>query len=182
MLDYLFGVDWRELFALETPLLEIFVRGSVIYLALLILLRLVLRRERGNASLTDLLVLVLLADAAQNAIAADYQSIPDGLLLVGTILFWNYALNWIGYHNTAIGKLVHPDPLLLVKDGEVQRQNLRKELLTLDELQTLLREQEVHDIAEVEEAFMEGDGQLSVKTRERGEPRQKRRKPRENTL
>lgn len=180
MVDYFVGVDWRALFARDTPLLEIFLRGTITYLALLLLLRLVLKRERGNASLSDLLVLVVLADAAQNALAGGYTSITDGILLVTTILLWSHTINWLGYHNKVIGKLVHPDPLLLVKDGQVQRQNLRKELLTLDELETLLREQEVYDLAEVEEAFMEGDGQLSVRTRERDEPQRKRRKPREN--
>jgi uncharacterized membrane protein YcaP (DUF421 family) len=164
MLDTLTGADWRRMFALETPLLEIVVRGTLVYLALLILLRLVLKRERGNASLTDLLVLVLLADSAQNALADDYQSIPDGLLLVGTILFWNYALNWLGYHIPLVGKLVHPDPLPLVKDGQVIHRNLRRELITVDELETLLREQGVEDMATVKGAFLEGDGQVSVTT------------------
>ena len=57
------------------------------------LLRFVLKREAGTLAITDLLVVVLIADAAQNAMADDYRSVPDGLLLVATIVFWSYALD-----------------------------------------------------------------------------------------
>jgi uncharacterized membrane protein YcaP (DUF421 family) len=87
-------VDWSRLFAPTTPLLETLIRGSFIYLALFVLLRFVFRRESGAARISMLLLMVLLADAAQNAMADDYTSVTDGLLLVGTIMGWNYLLDW----------------------------------------------------------------------------------------
>nr|MBP7571903.1 DUF421 domain-containing protein [Acidobacteriota bacterium] len=74
------GVDWGRVFAFDTPWLEIVVRGTAIYLGLFLLLRLVLKRQAGTVGITDLLVIVLIADAAQNAMADDYRSVPDGLL------------------------------------------------------------------------------------------------------
>jgi hypothetical protein len=56
-----------------------------------------LKREAGGVGITDMLVIVLLADAAQNAMAGEYKSISDGLVLVSTIIFWSYALDWLGY-------------------------------------------------------------------------------------
>jgi len=73
-------------------------------LALFLLLRLVLKRQSGNMGVTDLLVIVLIADAAQNAMASDYKSVPDGLLLVSTIVFWSYALDWLSYHFPRFGR------------------------------------------------------------------------------
>jgi len=156
------GVRWQSLFALETPLLEIFVRGSVIYLGLFLMLRLVLKREAGGVSITDLLVIVLIADAAQNGMAGEYRSITDGLVLVAVIIFWSYALDWLGYHVPALNRFVHPQPLPLVKNGQLMRRNMRQELITMDELMTQLREQGVDEVGDVKLASLEGDGRISV--------------------
>ncbi|HEY7909583.1 MAG TPA: hypothetical protein VIC60_11945, partial [Thermomicrobiales bacterium] len=80
----LFGADWQKMFALDTPLLEIVIRGTIIYLALFTLLRFVVKREVGTVGIADLLVIVVIADAAQNAMAGTYTSITDGVLLIGT--------------------------------------------------------------------------------------------------
>lgn len=79
-------IDWAKLFEFSTPALEIVVRGTVMYLALFAMLRFILRRETGSLGITDLLVVVLVADAAQNGMAGSYRSISDGLLLVATII------------------------------------------------------------------------------------------------
>jgi uncharacterized membrane protein YcaP (DUF421 family) len=164
MLEYLLSVDWARLLLPSTPLLEIFLRGSLVYLALFLMLRFVLKRESGTVGITDLLVVVLLADAAQNALADDYHAVPDGLLLVATIVFWAYTLNWLGYRFPGIGRLVHPPPLLLVENGELIKRNMRKEFITEDELYSMLRQQGVDDPRQVKQAHMEGDGKISVIT------------------
>ena len=161
-MEQLIGVNWADLFGFDTPVLEILVRGSLMYLGLFLLLHLVLKRESGAVGITDLLVVVLLADAAQNGMAADYSSIPDGILLVATIIFWSYALNWLGYHFRLIERLVHPQPLPLVKDGRMLRRNMRQELITEGELMSQLRLQGVGGVEDVAAAYMEGDGRISV--------------------
>lgn len=155
-------IDWRGIFVPDTPVLEIIVRGSVMYLALFVLLRLVLKREAGALGVTDLLVVVLIADAAQNGLAGDYTTVPDGLLLVGTIVFWAWALNWLGYRLPLVQRLVHPEPLPLIRDGRMIRRNLEKELITEGELMSQLRLQGVGDLSEVASAHIEGDGRISV--------------------
>jgi uncharacterized membrane protein YcaP (DUF421 family) len=162
MENWFSDVDWSDIFVPDTPILEIIVRGSVMYLALFVLLRLVLKREVGALGVTDLLVVVLIADAAQNAMAGEYSTIPDGLILVGTIVFWAWALNWLGYRTPFVQRLVHPEALPLVKDGRMIRRNLEKELITEDELLSQLRLQGVGDLSDVTAAHMEGDGRISV--------------------
>ena len=168
----LFDLDWAGMFAPNTPFLEIFIRGSVMYLGIFLLLRVVIKRQTGSVGISDLLVVVL-ADAAQNGMAADYRSIVDGLLLVATILFWSYFLDWLGYRFAWLERLIHPSPLLLVEHGRMLRGNMRKEFITKAELETMLREQGVEDIAQAEKVFMEGDGQISVITRDRSRENQK---------
>lgn len=159
---------WEDTFAPTAAVPELVLRGTVVYLALFFLLRLVLKRESGGIAITDLLVVVLIADAAQNAMAGQYRSVGDGLVLVGTLVFWCYALDWLGYHFPAIRRFVHPEALLLVKDGRMLRRNMSRELITEEELMTQLRERGIEDLAQVKEAFMEGDGRISVISRENG--------------
>ncbi|MBT1702871.1 DUF421 domain-containing protein [Chryseosolibacter indicus] len=154
--------DWKKIFVPETPLIEIVIRGSVTYLAIFILLRVVLKREAGTLGMTDLLVVVMLADAIQNGMSDDYHSVTDGILLVCTILLWSHFLNYLGFHFPWIQKLIHPPALLLVKNGVLIKKNLRKEFITEDELMSQVREQGVASLKEVKEAYMEMDGRISV--------------------
>jgi uncharacterized membrane protein YcaP (DUF421 family) len=129
---------------------------------LLALLRFVLKRATGTLSFGDLLIIVLIADAAQNAMSAGYTSVTDGIILVGTIMFWSYGLNWLAHRFPAFERVMHPPPLPLVRDGQFLARNMRRELITVDELMSHLREQGVKDLKEVKTAAMEGDGRISV--------------------
>ncbi|WP_229402671.1 DUF421 domain-containing protein [Micromonospora okii] len=161
--------DWREVFIPDTSLLEIAVRGSVIYLTLFFLLRVVLKRESGTTGVSDLLVIVLIADAAQNGMADEYTSVTNGVVLVAVIIGWSYVLDAVAYRWPAAARVIHPRPLLLVRDGEILRRNMRRELVTEEELLSQLREQGVAELSEVREARMESDGQFSVITRDGGD-------------
>ena len=155
-------VDWRAIFVPTIPLLEVFVRGSLVYLGLFLAMRFLLKRQTGVIGIADLLVIVLIADASQNAMASEYRSFTEGVVLVATIIFWNYTVDWLGYRFPLFQRLVRPSPLALVKDGEMLRRNMRKEFITEDELLTQLRKQGVDDVRDVEKAFIEGDGSISV--------------------
>ncbi|WP_437229497.1 DUF421 domain-containing protein [Planctomicrobium sp. SH661] len=157
------SVDWRALFVPTEPLPETIIRGTCTYLALFLLLR-VFRRQTGSVGAADLLVLILIADAAQNAMADNYSSITDGLLLVGTIIFWEYVIDWLAYHVKWFGKLVDREPLLVIEDGKIDEANLRQELMTRDDLLSQLRQKGVEHVSEVKKGFIEGDGHISVIT------------------
>jgi uncharacterized membrane protein YcaP (DUF421 family) len=156
------NVDLAKIFLPDTPLLEIILRGSVTYLALFAMLRVIGKRQAGGVGVTDLLVIVLIADAAQNAMAGQYTSVGDGLVLVFTIIAWAWSLDFLGYRFPAIQRLIYPRPLMLIEDGRTLPRNLRSELLTIEELMSQLRAQGVADIADVRQAFLEGSGQLTV--------------------
>lgn len=156
------GVAWGEVFRLDTPIPEIVARGTVTYLVLFGLLRFVLKRQSGALGVTDLLVIVLIADAAQNAMSGDYRAVPDGILLVGVIVFWAWFLDWLGFRFSAVHRFVKPPPLELVRDGQPQWRNMARELVTIDELTAAVREHGVDDVAQVRSAHMESGGRISV--------------------
>jgi uncharacterized membrane protein YcaP (DUF421 family) len=156
------GVDWVAVFAPQAPLAETFVRGSALYLGLLVLLRLSPAREAGGVGLPDLLVMVLLADAAQNAMAGPHHAVGDGLALLVTIVVWSVTLDWLGYRWAFVHRLLQAPSVRLVRDGRVIAANLRRELMTRDELVAQLRQHGVEGIDQVKGAWIESDGRISV--------------------
>jgi uncharacterized membrane protein YcaP (DUF421 family) len=164
----MFGVDWQSVFMPDTPVLEIVVRGTVMYLSLFFLLRFVLRREAGALGITDLLVIVLIADAAQNGMAGDYQSISDGLILVVTLVVWAYILNWLSFNSSFFRKVIRPPRVLLVRDGRPIDGALEKEKISMDELMGEVRTHGIDDLRRVKRAYIESDGMISVITYKQG--------------
>lgn len=161
------GVNWGEVFTPQAPLVETLVRGSVLYLGVLILLRLTPARESGGVGTTDLLVMVLLADAAQNAMAGPHHAVGDGLALIVTILAWSAALDWASFRWPFVHRLLRTPPVRLVREGRILTGNLRRQLITSDELVAQLRKHGVDDVAGVKGAWIEDDGQISVVRRRR---------------
>ena len=158
--------DLVALFAFNVNPLEIVLRGTVMYWFLFLLFRFVLRRDGGSIGIADVLLLVLIADASQNAMSGAYDSIAEGCLLVGTIAGWNYGFDWASYHFQLVRKFAEPAPLLLVTRGRMLRKNMRRELITEEELWAKMREQGVSSLSEVASVFMESSGEISVlKTR-----------------
>jgi len=162
-MDALTQVDWKSVFIPSLSIAEIILRGTFVYLVLFFILRL-LRREAGALGISDLLVVVLIADAAQNAMASEYKSITEGAILVGTIATWDYFLDWLGYRFPRVQRLLRPAPLPLIKDGRMLKRNMRQEMITEEELMGQLREQGVEDVKEVKKCYLEADGQISVIT------------------
>lgn len=154
-------MDWDSIFVPTLPVAEIVLRGTMVYLGLFFMLR-VLRREAGDIGISDLLVVVLIADASQNAMASEYQSITEGLILVATIAFWDYFLDWLGYRFAAVERLLRPAPLLLIKNGRMLKQNMKRELIREEELMGQLREQGISELQGVKRCYLEGDGHVSV--------------------
>src|SRR5215218_7184549 len=101
-------MGWRELFIPQVSPLEIILRGSVMYLVLFTLLRVIQRRESGATGVTDLLVVVLIADAAQNGMSGEYTSITNGVLLVVVIIGWSYLLDLAAFRWTWARRLIRP--------------------------------------------------------------------------
>jgi uncharacterized membrane protein YcaP (DUF421 family) len=156
------SIDWNSVFIPAIGLAEVIVRGSLMYLGLFIILRVMARRQAGHFGPADLLVIVLIADAAQNGLGKDYGSVTEGLTLVLTIVAWEYLLDWLSWRFPRTRPYLSPPSLTLIRDGRLIPQNLRKELITEDELKAQLREHEIEDYADIRLATLEGDGRLSV--------------------
>ncbi|MEO6463232.1 MAG: YetF domain-containing protein, partial [Candidatus Eisenbacteria bacterium] len=160
-MNWIGPIDWHAVFVPTANVLEIMFRGSVTYLGILAAMRL-FRRDAGSLGTADLLLLVLVADAAQNAMSAQYTSLSEGGVLVGTIFAWNYFLDWLSFRYPWAHRVLQGQPLPLVREGRILWTNMRKQLITRDDLMEQLREQGIESVAEVKRAFLEADGRMSV--------------------
>lgn len=151
-----------SLFSLSASPLEIIFRGSVMFWLLFIIFRFVLRRDIGSVGIGDFLFVVIVADASQNAMSGDAKTIADGMLLVTTLVFWNFSLDWVSYKSKFIRRITEAPSLLLVKAGKLQLRNMRREFITREEIFAKLREQGLEDLEQVKEMRLEGDGEISV--------------------
>ena len=138
-MEKILQVEWSELLIPSHSVAEMFIRGTLMYLALFLILRFLMKRQAGSIGIADILVIVIIADAAQNAFAKEYQSITEEIVLVVTIVGWDFAIDWLSYRFPSFRRLVQPPPLPLIKDGEMIRRNMRREYITVEELESQLR-------------------------------------------
>ena len=155
------------MFQLETPLLELIARGAFLFVLFMALFRLMPRRTGGELAPMDLVFLLLITEAASHSLG-DYSSLADGTVQIVTMLALNYLTNRLSFHFRWFERIAEHDPLQVIKDGQLIPRNLKKEMLTADELMGSLRLNGVDDIAQVRSAHVESDGRLSVVTRDGG--------------
>jgi uncharacterized membrane protein YcaP (DUF421 family) len=151
-----------ELARFTVPPLELVLRGSVMYWFLFLIFRFILRRDVGAMGVSDFLFVVLLGDAAQNAMIGQATSVADGMVLIGTLVFWNHGIDWATWHFPALERLASASRLCLVRDGRRMRRNMRREFITADELDAKVREAGLESIEQVKRMYLESDGEISV--------------------
>jgi uncharacterized membrane protein YcaP (DUF421 family) len=160
-MDKLMEIDWDKMFVPSTSIAEMIIRGTITYWFCFLYIRF-FRRSAGQLNISDVLLINLISDASQNAMASSYESITEGAVLVGTLVFWDFFIDWLGYKSVFFNRVITPEPSLLIKDGVMQRQTMRRELISEDELLGILRENSVDDPANVKLCYMESSGSVSV--------------------
>ena len=161
-MDWLIDVDWKALIVPQTALLELAIRGTVMYLAVFAMLRMVMRRQVGGIGTSDILVIVLVAEVSGKGFAPDTRSVVESGVLVLVILFWSYVLEWLQFRFPGFERLAREPKLKLIDNGRLLRRNMQKEFVTREELMAQLREKGLEDCRTVRAAYMEADGSISI--------------------
>lgn len=169
--------DWGEVFRLSTSIVEILVRGTVMFLAIFAMMRVAGQRESGVHSLTDLLVVVLVAEAAAHGMAGEARGIADSVLLIATILAWSVALDAIAYRWPRLAPLLKSRAKPLIIDGRVNQRALRREFMQREELMAELRLHGITDVKDVARAYLEANGMISVIRADGAEPDEPQKPP-----
>jgi uncharacterized membrane protein YcaP (DUF421 family) len=155
-------VDLDSIFKLTMPVVDLFIRGSVMFWFLVLIFRVVLRRDVGSMGITDFLFVVLLGDAAQNGMVGNATSASDCILLISTLVFWNVLIDWATWRYAAIERLFSAQRLCLVRNGRMNRRNMRREFISDAELMSKVREEGLEHLSDVKVMFLEADGEISL--------------------
>ena len=156
------SIDWSSIFVLQTPILEIFIRGTVVYLSVYVLFRLVVLRMGASMSIGNILITVMVADAVSNGIQGEYLSVTGALILAATIIFWDAVIEILQQRVKLIGRILEGKPVLIVHEGRFLHGNMRRHFISEHEIMTALREEGSSELNDVREAYLETDGKISI--------------------
>jgi uncharacterized membrane protein YcaP (DUF421 family) len=152
----------RDLLVVQLPLLEKVLRTIAVYLFLVLALRLAGKRELAQLNSFDLVVLLLLSNTVQNAIIGPDNSLLGGLLGAAVLLAANYTTVRLGFQHPALARALEGTPTTLVQDGKMLDDNLRRYLITREELMAAIRRQGGRNLQDIEVVVLEASGALTV--------------------
>ena len=152
---------WKDMFVISLPILEKILRPILVYLFLVVMLRLWGKRELVQLNPFDLVVLLTLSNTVQNAIIGDDNSVSGGLLGATSLLATNYLVVRFLYNHRKLDQVVEGRADVLMENGKVRAQHLKKELITMTQLEAAARKQGFASLAEVDQCILEPGGTLS---------------------
>jgi len=150
-------------------ILDIVLRSTVVFIVVLVGLRLLGKRHVAQLSIVDLVLILLISNAVQNAMVGPDVSLLGGIVAAATLLALSYAITVVLYRSRRAEKFFEGTPTLLVHNGKIILRHLEQEKITEEELLRVIREHGIESIAEVKTAIMEADGTVSVIPRLGGE-------------
>jgi uncharacterized membrane protein YcaP (DUF421 family) len=161
------------------PLPEIVLRTVIVYVAVFALLRIAGKRELGQMSVADLVVILVIANAVQNSMNGGDNSLTAGLVAAATLVVMNVLLERVGRHVPWFSRFVVGEPTLLMDDGELLEAHMERENVSKEEIEMAAREHGLADLSEVSMAILEPDGSISVIPREGGKVHRSHRRIRQ---
>jgi len=143
-------------------LLDVALRTSIVYLFLLVGLRVTGTRQLGQMSTFDLVLLLIIANAVQNAMVGPDTSLAGGLVAAGVLIGWHRAIDWWRVRSRGLSRLLSGEGVMLIHNGKILQEHCVRAGITRDELQQALREHGVARVDDVMLAVLEPDGAISV--------------------
>ena len=147
---------------MTVPWWELIIRGIIVYVFLLVLIRLTGKRQVGQLAPFDLILLLILSNAVQNAMNGGDNSVQAGLISAATLVALNYGVGFATYRSKKLEALVDGRPHLLIHNGKLYQDVMRQQHLTQHELDAALRRQGVNSISHVHIAMIENNGEITV--------------------
>jgi len=141
--------------------MDLVVRATAIFFVVLILTRVIGRRELSQLAPFDLILLIILGDALQQGLTQDDYSVTGAILVVGTIALLQVFMSWVGFRFPPLRPVLEGEPVIIVEDGKPIERNLKRERLTLEEVMESARLKEIGSLAEIRWAVLERNGEIS---------------------
>src|SRR5262250_1399096 len=152
---------WKDMFVLAVPLLEKILRPICVYVFLIVSLRLSGKRELVQLNPFDLVVLLTLSNTVQNAIIGDDNTVTGGVIGASSLLIVNYLVVRFLYKHRSLDQLIEGRADVLIENGKIRTQNLRRELITVAQLEAAARKQGFDSLSEVHQCVLEPGGTIA---------------------
>jgi len=159
---------WKDMFVLALPIAEKILRPIVVYAFLVISLRLSGKRELVQLNPFDLVVLLTLSNTVQNAIIGDDNTVTGGIIGATSLLGVNYLVVRFLYKHRSLDQLIEGKADILIEDGKVRTQHLKRELITMAQLEAAARKQGFESLSEVQQCVLEPGGTITFLGRKPG--------------
>jgi uncharacterized membrane protein YcaP (DUF421 family) len=160
------NATFAEMFELAMPWWAFVLRACVVYFLLLAMIRMTGKRTMGQFTPFDMLLVVLLGNAVQNALLGQDTSVGGGLLLAATLIALNWMVGLASARSAKVERWVEGAPVLLAREGRVYRDVLRRELISREDFEKAMREAGCLDMADVRLAVLENNGHITVVPRQ----------------
>ena len=147
---------------IHNPFIEIILRTVSVYVFMILAIRVFGKKELAQLSVIDLVFILLISNAVQNAMVGPDTSLNGGLVAAASLFLVNFTLKQLLYRNKKISKIIQGESLLLIYDGKANMENCKKAEITIEELEAAVREHGARDIQKVDLAILEVDGNISV--------------------
>lgn len=154
--------DWSSVLLPNAPIAELLVRGTLIYWFLYFLMRVAGRRLIGQFSMSDLLVMLLIAVAVREGLTGPYHTVGAAVVTGATVLGWDVLIDRLVFHVPVLRRPLRHAPIQIVKEGRLLVDRAREQLLTRSEIMAQLRRNGLSGLDQVREAYMEQDGSFTV--------------------
>jgi uncharacterized membrane protein YcaP (DUF421 family) len=141
--------------------MDIVIRTAVIFLFVFVLTRVVGRRELSSLEPFDLIMLVVIGDLVQQGVTQSDNSVTGAVLAVGTIALLTVGVSYLSLRSKRLRPILAGEPIVLIEDGEAVERNLRRQRLTLEEVEAEARLNEIGSLRQVRWAILETDGRIS---------------------
>lgn len=142
--------------------INIIISSAAVYFFIIIGIRISGRKELTQLSVIDLVFILLISNAVQNAMVGNNTSLMGGLVAAGTLFVVNSILKWFMYHFSKFSKLIQGEEIMLIYNGVLNEKNLKRAKLSLNEIEEAVREHGVSEIKDVNLAVLEVDGNISI--------------------
>ena len=147
--------------------MDLVIRAAVIFCFIFLLTRIVGRRQLSDLEPFDFILLVVLGDLVQQGITQNDESVTGTATVISTIALLSVAVSWLSFRFRSLRPIAEGEPIVLVQDGRAIERNMRRERITIDDLQETIREAELSSISELKWAILENDGKISCIPREK---------------
>ena len=146
--------------------LDIILRSLAVYIFIILAIRLFGKKELSQLSITDLVLILLISNAVQNAMVGSDSSLSGGLVAALTLFVLNYIIKLATYKSKFISNILEGEPIMLVYRGFVKIENLNKQKITFEELAAVVLEHGLEKVEDAELVMLERDGSISVISKE----------------